>query len=84
MKCGEYKEGSTKIWDIGGDAWESFDGVGTLEVASLSLDELSLEATLFTDDGEGGKTLSYSNVLKLCYEDYDLIKYLIFIFICVS
>lgn len=42
------------MWDIGGDAWESFDGVGTLEVASLSLDEPNLEAVLFTDDGEGG------------------------------
>ncbi|XP_058761222.1 uncharacterized protein LOC131634570 [Vicia villosa] len=53
-KCEEYKEGSTKMWDIGGDAWESFDGVGTLEVASLSLDESNLEATIFSDDGEGG------------------------------
>ncbi|XP_058775440.1 uncharacterized protein LOC131649701 [Vicia villosa] len=53
-KCEEYKETSTKMWDIGGDAWESFDGVGNLEVASLSLDEPNLEATLFTNDSEGG------------------------------
>ncbi|XP_058761845.1 uncharacterized protein LOC131635251 [Vicia villosa] len=53
-KCEEYKKGSTKMWDIGGDAWESFDGVVTPEVASLSLDDPNLEATLFTDNGEGG------------------------------
>ncbi|AES98113.1 hypothetical protein MTR_5g064520 [Medicago truncatula] len=40
------------MWDIGGDAWESFDGVGTLEVTSLSLDESNLEVALFTDDGK--------------------------------
>ena len=41
-KSNEYKEENTKMWDSGGDAWESFDGVGTLEVAHLSLDELNL------------------------------------------
>ncbi|KAF7834701.1 DUF659 domain-containing protein [Senna tora] len=46
-----YKEGETKMWDIGGDRWEHFDGLGTLEVASLSLDELELEADLLVADG---------------------------------
>jgi len=41
-KSDEYKEENTKMWDSGGDAWESFDGVGTLEVACLSLDESNL------------------------------------------
>lgn len=52
-KYEEYKEGSNKIWDISGDAWESFDGVGTLEVASMSLDEPNLEGPLLIDDDEG-------------------------------
>jgi hypothetical protein len=30
------------MWDIGGDAWESFDGVGTLEFVCLFLDESNL------------------------------------------
>ena len=53
------------MWDIGGDTFDSFDGVGILEVANLSLDEPDLEAILFTEDvaeepessvglGEGG------------------------------
>ncbi|KAF7812908.1 Dimer_Tnp_hAT domain-containing protein [Senna tora] len=49
----KYKEGETKMWDIGGDRWEHFDGLGTLEVASLSLDEPELEADLLVaDEGE--------------------------------
>ncbi|KAF7812715.1 Dimer_Tnp_hAT domain-containing protein [Senna tora] len=47
----KYKEGETKMWDIGGDRWEHFDGPGTLEVASLSLDEPELEADLLAADG---------------------------------
>ncbi|KAF7812770.1 Dimer_Tnp_hAT domain-containing protein [Senna tora] len=46
-----YKEGETKMWDIGGDRWEHFDGPETLEVASLSLDELELEPDLLAADG---------------------------------
>ena len=53
------------MWDIGEDTFDSFDGVGILEVANLSLDEPDLEAILFTEDvaeepkssvglGEGG------------------------------
>nr|KYP38813.1 hypothetical protein KK1_039915 [Cajanus cajan] len=53
-KSEEYMQGSTRMWDIGGDAWGSFDGVENLEVASLSLDEPEMEAVLFTDDGQGG------------------------------
>ncbi|CAJ2633433.1 unnamed protein product [Trifolium pratense] len=44
-----YKEGETKMWDIYGDEWNMSDGVGLLEVASLSLDEPDLEAVLFDD-----------------------------------
>nr|KYP46108.1 hypothetical protein KK1_032343 [Cajanus cajan] len=48
----EYMQGSTRMWDIGGDAWGSFDGVENLEVVSLSLDEPKIEPVLFTDDGQ--------------------------------
>ncbi|KAF7841436.1 Dimer_Tnp_hAT domain-containing protein [Senna tora] len=49
----KYKDDETKMWDIGGDRWEHFDGLGTLEVASLSLDEPELEADLLAGDGGG-------------------------------
>ncbi|KAF7842519.1 Dimer_Tnp_hAT domain-containing protein [Senna tora] len=43
----KYNEGETRMWDIGGDRAEPFDGAGTLEVSSLSLDEPELEAVIF-------------------------------------
>ncbi|KAF7824119.1 hypothetical protein G2W53_022263 [Senna tora] len=51
IQSSKYKEGETKMWDIGGDRWEHFDGPRTLEVASLSLDEPKLEADLLAADG---------------------------------
>ena len=44
-----YNEGEFKMWDIGGDGFDSMDieNVGSLEIADLSLDELELEAILF-------------------------------------
>ncbi|CAL5427429.1 unnamed protein product [Camellia sinensis] len=47
----QYLEGETKLWDIAGDTFDSFDDVGMLEVANLSLDEPEMEVVLFTDDG---------------------------------
>ena len=52
-----YHEGETKMWDIGGDEWDPFEGAGILQVASLSLDEPDLETVLFTDDGEGNNEI---------------------------
>jgi len=49
----EYKEGETRLWDIGGDGFEMFQGAGILDVAHLLLDELTMEAVIFADD-EGG------------------------------
>ncbi|XP_077230410.1 uncharacterized protein LOC143863586 [Tasmannia lanceolata] len=46
----QYAQGETRMWDIGGDSFDSFEDVGVLEVASLSLDEPDLEAVVFTDD----------------------------------
>ena len=43
----EYVNVATKMWDIAGDFWNESDihgGVGILENATLSLDELELEA----------------------------------------
>ena len=48
----QYMEGDTKLWDIGGDAFDSLEGAGLLEVASLSLDEPEMEAMLFQDGGD--------------------------------
>lgn len=47
-------QGQTKTWDIAGDAFDSFEDVGEIEIATLSLDEPELEAIVFTDDGDGG------------------------------
>ncbi|XP_056167042.1 uncharacterized protein LOC115679450 isoform X2 [Syzygium oleosum] len=43
----QYAEGETKMWDIGGDAFDTFEDVGVLEVASLSLDEPEMESVVF-------------------------------------
>ena len=32
----QYREGETKLWDIGGDAFDSMEGVDVLEIANLS------------------------------------------------
>ncbi|XP_027342768.1 uncharacterized protein LOC113855350 [Abrus precatorius] len=56
-KSKNYSEGESRMWDIGGDEWDSIEGVGILEVASLSLDEPDLEAVIFTDDVEGNNEI---------------------------
>ncbi|KAG5557744.1 hypothetical protein RHGRI_007861 [Rhododendron griersonianum] len=48
----QYMEGQTKMWDIAGDAFDSFGDVGELEIAQLSLDEPELEAVVFMDVGD--------------------------------
>ncbi|KAG5532188.1 hypothetical protein RHGRI_026721 [Rhododendron griersonianum] len=48
----QYMEGQTKMWDIAGDAFDTFGDVGELEIAQLSLDEPELEAVVFMDDGD--------------------------------
>ena len=47
-----YKEGPNKMWDVGGDQFDSLDelNIGRLEFEDLSLDEPELEAVVF--DGE--------------------------------
>ena len=51
----QYMEGNTKLWDIGGDGFDSLEGAGLLEIATLSLDEPDMESVLFTDEGEGNE-----------------------------
>ena len=41
------------MWDIDGDGFDSFQGAGVLNFATFSLDEPTVEAVLFADDGEG-------------------------------
>lgn len=48
----QYHEGKIRLWDIGGDGFDSFEGSNILEVANLSLDGHTMEAVLFDDDGE--------------------------------
>lgn len=50
-----------RMWDLGGDGFESFDGVGILEIANLSLDEPDLEAVLFHDEDEQDTMVVSSN-----------------------
>ena len=50
----QYMKGETKTWDIAGETFDSFDDVGELEIAQLSLDEPELEAVLFREEGDGG------------------------------
>ena len=42
-----YKTGETRMWDVGGDSFDSLGGISILEVANLSLDEPELEAVTF-------------------------------------
>ena len=47
----EYTKGNSKKWDIGGDTWdEPFGGLGLLEIAYLTLDELEMETSLVEND----------------------------------
>jgi len=50
----KYNQGSSKMWDISGDTCDDFDDIRNLRVATLSLDETNMEATLFTYDIQGG------------------------------
>ncbi|XP_074323848.1 uncharacterized protein LOC141660758 [Apium graveolens] len=48
-KSDAYLTGETKLWDIGGDCFDPFDGGEEFEIASLSFDEPEIEA-MFNDD----------------------------------
>ncbi|XP_028116342.1 uncharacterized protein LOC114314098 [Camellia sinensis] len=60
----QYIEGESKLWGVGGDAFDSLEGAGLLEIASLSLDEPDMEAVIFTDEGDW-KNHSNKNVKNL-------------------
>ena len=38
------------MWNVSGDAFSQVEGAGVLEIVNLSLDELEMEAVLFTQD----------------------------------
>ncbi|KAG5544627.1 hypothetical protein RHGRI_017158 [Rhododendron griersonianum] len=61
----QYCSGATKIWDIAGDQFGTFDDIGMLEVANLSLDEPEMEVVVFTDDGDGDQTNSDEEVTEV-------------------
>lgn len=45
----QYEVEKTKMWDIGGDGFDSMEDVGFLEFADLSLDEPDFENELLED-----------------------------------
>ena len=47
------------MWDIAGDNFDSFEDVGELEIAQLSLDEPALEAIIFTEEADGGDEVTH-------------------------
>jgi hypothetical protein len=51
-KVEDYKSGSSAMWDVGGDAFESLFGVGILEVANLSIDEPVMGSMALEDTGD--------------------------------
>uniref|UniRef100_A0A0A9BAH5 Uncharacterized protein n=1 Tax=Arundo donax TaxID=35708 RepID=A0A0A9BAH5_ARUDO len=46
----EYLNGPTQMWDVGGDSFDAFDGVGVLESAELSIDEPEFEMMIFQSE----------------------------------
>ena len=46
-------EGDSKLWYVGGDAFDSLEGAGLLEIERLPLDEPEMEAVVFADEGKG-------------------------------
>lgn len=46
----QYEDEKTKMWDVGGDMFDSMEDVGFLEFAELSLDEPDLENELLNED----------------------------------
>jgi len=46
----EYLTGPTQMWDDGGGGFETFDGVGILQAANLTLDEPEFEVMIAEDD----------------------------------
>ncbi|XP_061364625.1 uncharacterized protein LOC133308064 [Gastrolobium bilobum] len=47
-KSPKYNEGESQYWDISGDAVDTFNDVGALDGAALSLDEPELEANIIS------------------------------------
>lgn len=45
----QYEDEKTKMWDVGGDTFDSFEDAGFLGFAELSLDEPELESVLFSE-----------------------------------
>ncbi|XP_039044807.1 uncharacterized protein LOC120184396 [Hibiscus syriacus] len=46
----QYEDEKTKMWDVGGDAFDSLGDVGYLEFVELSFDEQDLESQLISKD----------------------------------
>ncbi|KAL0373025.1 UNVERIFIED_CONTAM: hypothetical protein Scaly_0984100 [Sesamum calycinum] len=51
----QYMQGDTKMWDMAGDAFETIEDIGILDIANLSLDEPKMESVLFDEITEDSK-----------------------------
>uniref|UniRef100_A0ACD5X5U7 Uncharacterized protein n=1 Tax=Avena sativa TaxID=4498 RepID=A0ACD5X5U7_AVESA len=49
-KSKDYENGPSRMWDVGGDGLDSFDGVGILEGADLALDEPEFEQEMVGEE----------------------------------
>ncbi|XP_061367322.1 uncharacterized protein LOC133310406 [Gastrolobium bilobum] len=49
-KTSQYTQGDNRMWDIAGDTFDTFEDVGILEVATLSLDEPEMESNVILDE----------------------------------
>ncbi|GAV74567.1 DUF659 domain-containing protein/Dimer_Tnp_hAT domain-containing protein [Cephalotus follicularis] len=58
----QYAKGETKMWDIGGDAFDSLEDIGVLEVASRSLDEPEMESIVFLDEVDAPSDGGHENI----------------------
>ncbi|XP_047309681.1 uncharacterized protein LOC124913102 [Impatiens glandulifera] len=45
-----YKQGQSRLWNVGGDRFDPLDGAEEFEISSLSLDEPEFEAMFLQDD----------------------------------
>jgi hypothetical protein len=46
----DYVTRPSKMWDVGADEHETFDGISVLQEAELTLDELRLEVMMIEDE----------------------------------
>ncbi|XXG50658.1 hypothetical protein AAC387_Pa02g4622 [Persea americana] len=74
-KTPQYMQGETRMWDIAGDTHDSFEDVGVLEVANLSLDKPELETVVFADDVDYDQIAGDDEAIEVASIDYETTRY---------